>query len=424
LLPRRFPIPGANIMKFTTAENINLAEGKSDVILFSERLIECGLFKSGTILPTGFGLRLRRASRGRILRHWIFQYRQHGRTRRMIIGSAHTVTPAQALERARKLHAKVELGGDPQAKKAERRERDSLSLRSVVSDYLAQKTAVKEGTLRMLRAYLEGPLYLKPLHGIPLDRVSRKDIAARLLAVSRASGAPTAIAFRSALSSLFVWAMQMGLTEHNPVVNSFKPPTPESRDRVLTDLELAAIWQALENDDYAKVIKLLVCTGCRRAEVGGMNWTEFSDDMSTWVLPRERAKNAKEHKLPLTPLMAEIIESVPRRDGLDLLFGRKHGFTGWSIGKRALDKKLGLKPWTHHDIRRSVATGLANIGVQPHIVEQILNHQSGYKRGPAGIYNRSVYVNEVRAALTLWSDHVRTLVEGGARKVVPMHGGS
>jgi integrase len=414
LLPRRFPIPWANIMKLTTAENINLAEGKSDVILFCERLIECGLFKSGTILPTGFGLRLRRASSGRILRHWIFQYRQHGRTRRMIIASAHTVTPAQALERARKLHAKVELGGDPQATKAERRERDSLSLRSVVSDYLAQKTAVKEGTLRMLRAYLEGPLYLKPLHGIPFDRVSRKDIAARLLAVSRASGAPTAIAFRSALSSLFVWAMQMGLTEHNPVVNSFKPPTPQSRDRVLTDLELAAIWNALENDDYAKVIKLLVCTGCRR--------TEFSHDMSTWVLPKERAKNAKEHKLPLTPLMAEIIESVPRRDGLDLLFGRKHGFTGWSIGKRALDKKLGLNPWTHHDIRRSVATGLANIGVQPHIVEQILNHQSGYKRGAAGIYNRSVYVNEVRAALAIWSDHVRTLVEGGERKVVPMHG--
>jgi integrase len=406
-------------MKLRTAKNIDLAEGRSDDILFCERLIECGLFKSGMILPC-FGLRLRRASRSRILRHWIFQYRQHGRTRRMIIGSADTVTPAQALEKARKLHAEVELGGDPQAKKAERREKDSLSLRSVVSDYLAQKTGVKEGTLRMLRTYLEGPLYLKPLHGVPLDRISRKDVAGRLLAVSRASGAPTAIAFRSALSSLFVWAMQMGLTEHNPVVNSFKPPTLGSRDRVLTDPELTAIWNALEDDDYAKVIKLLVCTGCRRAEVGGMKWTEFSDDMSTWGLPKERAKNAKEHKLPVTPLMAEIIESIPRRDGFDLLFGRKHGFTGWSIGKRALDKKLGLKPWTHHDIRRSVATGLANIGVQPHVVEQVLNHQSGHKRGPAGIYNRSVYTNEVRAALALWSDHVRTRVEGGERKVVPM----
>jgi integrase len=407
-------------MKSRTAENIDLAEGRSDDILFCERLIECGLFKLSTILPTGFDLRLRRASGGRILRHWIFQYRQHGRTRRMIIGSADAVIPAQALQRVRKLRAEVELGGDPQAKKAERREKDSLTLRSVVSDYLAQKTGVKEGTLRMLRTYLEGPLYLKPLHGVPLDRISRKDIAARLLAVSKASGAPTAIAFRSALSSLFVWAMRMGLTEHNPVVNSFKPPTPESRDRVLTDSELAAIWNALEDDDYAKVIKLLVCTGCRRAEVGGMKWTEFRDDMSTWGLPKERAKNAKEHKLPVTPLMAGIIESIPRRDGFDLLFGRKHGFTGWSIGKRALDKKLDLRPWTHHDIRRSVATGMANIGVQPHVVEQILNHQSGHKRGPAGIYNRSVYSNEVRAALALWSNHLRALIEGGERKVVPM----
>jgi integrase len=118
--------------------------------------------------------------------------------------------------------------------------------------------------------------------------------------------------------------------------------------------------------------------------------------------------------------MAEIIESIPHRDGFDLLFGRKHGFTGWSIGKRALDKKLGLKQWTHHDIRRSVATGLANIGVQPHVVEQILNHRSGHKSGVAGIYNRSSYEREVRAALALWSDHVGTLVEGGERKVVAM----
>jgi len=164
-------------MKLGPAENIDLAQGRSDDILFCERLIECGLFKSGTILPTGFGLRLRRASRSRILRHWIFQYRQHGRTRRMIIGSANSVTPAQAMQRARKLRAEVELGGDPQEKKADRREKDSLSLRSVVSDYLAQKSGVKEGTLRMLRTYLEGPLYLKPLHGFPLDRIGRKDIA-------------------------------------------------------------------------------------------------------------------------------------------------------------------------------------------------------------------------------------------------------
>ena len=62
---------------------------------------------------------------------------------------------------------------------------------------------------------------------------------------------------------------------------------------------------------------------------------------------------------------------------------------------------------------------MADLGVQPHVIEQILNHQSGHKRGPAGIYNRSVYANEVRAALLLWEDHVRTLVEGGERKILP-----
>src|SRR5262249_3797544 len=148
LLPRRFPTPGGYIMKLRTAENIDPAEGKSEDILFCERLIECGLFKSGTILPTGFGLRLRRACRGRILRHWIFQYRQHGRTRRMIIGSANTVTPAQALERVCKFRAEVELGGDPQEKKVERRERDRLSLGSPVAGQPAQQTGGEEGTLR------------------------------------------------------------------------------------------------------------------------------------------------------------------------------------------------------------------------------------------------------------------------------------
>jgi integrase len=152
-----------------------------------------------------------------------------------------------------------------------------------------------------------------------------------------------------------------------------------------------------------------------------MRWSEFSDDGSTWTLPKERSKNGKAHTLPMTPVMTEIVDSIPQRERFDLLFGRKHGFTGWSIGKRALDEKIGLPHWTHRDIRRSVSTGMNDIGIQPHIVEQVLNHQSGHRRGVAGTYNRSVYANEVRAALALWSDHVRAIVDGGERKVIPLH---
>ena len=83
-------------------------------------------------------------------------------------------------------------------------------------------------------------------------------------------------------------------------------------------------------------------------------------------------------------------------------------------------QRSGVKNWTTHDIRRSVATRMADLGIVPHIIEQILNHQSGHKRGAAGIYNRSSYEREVRAALALWHDHLRTLVEGGKRKILPL----
>jgi integrase len=390
------------ITSLTTAK-IDLPQDKHDEIFFDDTV-------------TGFGLRVRRRpGDGKIVRAWIVRYRANGRQRRYNIGNAEVVSPGQAREHARKLLAKVKLGGDPQAEKHERREKDSLSLRSVVSDYLAHKTGVKPNTLRMLRAYLDGSTYLGSLQAMPVDRITRKDIATRLLAVSKASGAPTASAFRGAMSTMFSWAMTMGLIEQNPVVNSFKPPRPPSRDRVLTDAELATIWKGVGDDEYGKVVKLLILTGCRREEIGAMRWSEFDD--STWTLPPSRSKNGKPHTLPLTDLMQKVIDTIPRREGTDLLFGLKHGFTSWSIGKPVLDKKLGLAPWVLHDIRRSVATGMANIGIQPHIIEQVLNHVSGHKRGVAGIYNKSVYEREVRDAVLRWSDHVRALVEGG-RKVL------
>jgi integrase len=108
----------------------------------------------------------------------------------------------------------------------------------------------------------------------------------------------------------------------------------------------------------------------------------------------------------------------------DCLFGERSigGFTLWAYAKAALDTRLGdkVKAWTLHDLSRSCATHMADIGVQPYIIEQVLNHQSGHKAGPAGIYNRSSYEREVKAALALWSEYVRTLVEGGERKIVPM----
>ena len=140
-----------------------------------------------------------------------------------------------------------------------------------------------------------------------------------------------------------------------------------------------------------------------------MCWSEFNFEQGTWTLPASRSKNNRAHTLPLLPAMLAIIKAVPRMASRDQLFGqRANGLTAWSRGKAELDRRSGVKNWTTHDIRRTVATRMADLGIVPHVIEQILNHQSGHKAGPAGIYNKSSYEREVRSALALWHDHLRT----------------
>jgi integrase len=150
-----------------------------------------------------------------------------------------------------------------------------------------------------------------------------------------------------------------------------------------------------------------------------MAFSELDLDASTWTIPATRSKNARAHTLPLMPMALAIIKAVPRRASRDQLFGDRSadGFTAWDKLKGRLDAASGVSGWVLHDLRRSVATKMADIGIAPHIIEQILNHQSGHRAGVAGIYNRSSYEREVRAALALWEDHLRTLLEGGQRKV-------
>jgi integrase len=271
--------------------------------------------------------------------------------------------------------------------------------------------------MRELRRYLGGS-YFKPLHNMPVDKVTRRDIASRLVAITREHGSITAARARTALSAFFVWTMQMGLAEANPVIGTIQPEDSKRRERVLSDAELASVWRACGGDTYGRCVRLLILTGCRRQEVGGMCWSELSND--TWTIPAARSKNGRAHTLPLMPMIREILERVPHMVNRDPLFcARGKGFGGWAAGKPGLDERSGVAEWTHHDIRRTVATRMADLGVQPHVIEQILNHQSGHKAGPAGIYNRSSYEREVCAALALWADHVRSIVAGGERKVLP-----
>jgi integrase len=386
--------------------------GKGDRIWFDDALI-------------GFGYRMRAGARGRLLRSWIVQCRHAGAPRRFLIGSGEVLRAEQARAAARKVLAKVALGEDPQAARGDRRGRDRLTLRSVVDDYLAARAvALRPKTLYELRRYLTGP-HLRALHGVALDRISRKEIAARLVVLERQSGAPTAVKVRAALAGMYVWAMKSGLVDANPAGMTPKPAAGRARERVLSDAELAAIWRAAGDDDYGRIVRLLILSGSRRAEIGAMEWGELDFDAGVWTLPAARSKNGRPHALPIMPMMAAILGAVPRRAARDSLFGERGaaGFGGWHQGKQALDKRSGVTGWTIHDIRRTAATRMADLGIAPHIIEEILAHSGGHKAGVAGIYNRSRYEREVRAALGIWHDHVRAIVAGAERKVVPFVSG-
>jgi integrase len=265
-------------------------------------------------------------------------------------------------------------------------------------------------------------LHAKPLHAFPIVGVSQNDVVRLLESIARKSGGVTANRTRANLSALMGWVIRRGikLPAGNVASETDKAVREQARERVLSDAELKAIWSGCLNDDYGTIIKLLVLSGCRVNEIGRLRWEEVHDEQI--ILPGARTKNKRAHAIPLSEPAKAILAGIRRRPDRAHLFGRRQdtGFSGWSAAKRDLDARIKIEHWTVHDLRRTVATSMAELGVQPHIIEAVLNHVSGHKGGVAGIYNRATYDKEKREALNLWAEHVTALVEGRAATVVPL----
>jgi integrase len=221
------------------------------------------------------------------------------------------------------------------------------------------------------------------------------------------------------------------LVEANPTIATENPVEgAEARDRTPTPEEIRSIWSACGDDDFGRIVRLLLLTGARRDEIGGLKWSEVNMETAVMTIPGERTKNGRDLVLTLPPMAMEIIASAPHRAGREYLFGNRGGaFSAWSYNTLAFNSKITtaegapLEAWRLHDLRRTLSTGMHELGVQPHIVEAVLNHVGGHKGGVAGTYNKATYEREIGAALALWADHIRTLIEGGERKVVALHRG-
>ena len=367
----------------------------------------------------GFGLRIRSSGS----RTWIFQYKVGSKHRRLVLGKASALTPEKARDIAGDLHAKVRLGGDPSSEKAVKKAQAANTFGELVRRYLEyQKDNVRPRSFAEIKRHLE--VNAKPLHGLPVAAIDQRTIADRLNAVAK-QGAITANRARANWSAMFGWAMREGLASANPVANTNKREE-KSRDRVLSDPELRTVWSTLEDGDYGAILKLLMLTGQRANEMAGLRWSEVNFDKGTISLPGERTKNGRAHDVPMSDTVRSILEARPRTDIRDLIFGKGKGpFAAWSKAKKGLDERIAeagksLPHWTPHDLRRTVATRMADLGVQPHVIEAVLNHVSGHKAGVGGIYNRSTYDREKRDAVNLWAEHLLAVVEGCKPVVVPL----
>jgi len=206
---------------------------------------------------------------------------------------------------------------------------------------------------------------------------------------------------------MFAYAIREGLIDGlNPVSSTAKASEGNGRERVLSKKELVAILRVLGDDPFSEIIRILILTGQRRSEVGGLRWSEIDFERDLIVLPPERCKNGREHALPISSQVRAILERQPRRN--EWVWGCE--WSSWSEPKDKLDRRLnGVAPFTIHDLRRSAATHLAELGTLPHVVEQILNHQSGSKAGIAGLYNRARYQDQMKAALQTYGDYIERL---------------
>jgi integrase len=362
------------------------------------------------ILP-GFGVKV--TPRGRKV--FIVLYRAGGagsKLRKYTIGPYGRVTLHQARVAAQKVFAARLEGRDPAAEKREIKRRvvaDRVEdlLETFVDQRLSQNRSGAE-IARLLRREMA-----KAWAGKSVHEIGKRDVVEVVSAIEQ-RGAP--VAANKALKSIKMflrWCVGRAILEQSPAEGVPSPAKEVARDRVLSDEELARVILAARqiDDRYGCIVELLALTGQRREEVAKLAWVEIDLTRRLWTIPKSRTKNAKGHVVHLSDQSIAVLDRMKKQDNDDFAFGGSKPFQDFARAKRKLDELSKITGWCLHDLRRTCVSGMARLGVAPHVADKVLNHQSGAISGVAAVYQRHEFLAERKDALERWSAHVAQIVK-------------
>jgi integrase len=387
---------------------------------------------------------------------FIIQRRVNGRMVRLKLGEHPALELAKAREKAEGTLKLMTKGIDPRHSIAPvtGTGQRADSFEAAVEKYIKREVEkhrrprTQDEIIRPLRKFLV------PKWGtLNLADIGRHEIAEVLDELIEAGKPVAANRTYSVLRRFFRWCVERGLIETNSAIAVRKPSKEEARSRVLSESELREVWLASEKLGwpFSLFIQTLILTGQRRNEVAGMAWTEIDAATREWIIPGNRTKNGKVHTVPLSDAMLALLENAYRfisadeavtkgeetanpkhdqdREGFVFTTTGKTAVSGFSRAKRNLDGEIlkarrsaaekdgrnpqkvkPIAPWTMHDLRRSCATGMGNLGIAPHVIETVLNHSSGFRAGIAGVYQRQRYAKECRDALDVWARWIGDVV--------------
>ena len=392
---------------------------------------------------------------------WIVQWKRLGQQKKIKLGNVKVLDRLKAIEAARALLAKVELRVfDPHEARRERMRANKVTFKTVAPLFLEYKKreGVRPRTENQWEGYFKTGYYFQQLHDLPIDEITGNQIQTLIDTITDQSGKGAARSAFVALRVFFKWALKTDKFpegHHNPMTNLQAPPKGSRRKRVLTDDEIRVIWPILEaweaeaihaqhimastgkrsrsgsptTVDTPRAAMLLFHTGCRRQEIGDLQWPEVDLDNAELFIPGSRRKSRKSKEdemglcVPLTDGAVKILRRVERRPDRENVFGytKRPGLDLCNLIQK-IDQRIknagGTPPknWRIHDIRRTVRTRLAALGVSRDVAEALIGHV-GFRNEMERTYNLHEYWPEKRKALAMWEANLRAIIDGTAEKI-------